>query len=453
MYQSYFSLHCPPFRLTPHPDFFYDGAGRGHLLQALLYAVDSGEGVIKVSGEVGAGKTMLCRMLLEKMPPKMTAIYFANPMMSEGELTQNLLLELAVPAEISPSKSAIRRIEEALIERYGAGQQVVVVVDEAHAMPAASLEFIRLLSNLDYGHHKLLQIVLFGQPELDQQLTQPAMRPLRERISYSFELSRLEKTDVAAYLHFRLQAAGWQGPPLFDDAAVKEIALAAQGLTRRINLLADKALLASFADNARTVSREHARLAVRECAYAPAAAFRAWPVKPIAVLATVAAVGIVFGLWYGARTTTASAQTVVAASAPLRVNSPAAVSSSSVASATTQIDVDGLPPALDQLAQHSRQQINAANAQTQTILLMTVPHNQLGELEKLMQRYDGQMKLDQVMIYPTQANGVKSWGVVYGLFADKRSAKQAMAQLPDALKRNKPLLRSVAGVREEIWTL
>lgn len=269
MYLSHFGLSEPPFRITPHTDFFFDGANRGATLEALLYAILNDEGIVKVSGEVGSGKTMLCRVLLERLPANVETIYLATPSFSRDEIFRAIAEDLKVDVRGKRTTLLLRALQEHLIQRYAEGRRVVVLIDEAHAMPAETLEEIRLLSNLESNRHKLLQIVLFGQPELDEHLASPGMRQLRERITHSFRLEPLIRKDIDSYIDFRMRAAGYRGRNAFAPTALRSIAAASKGLTRRINILADKSLLAAFADSSHEVSAKHARAAIRDCGFGP----------------------------------------------------------------------------------------------------------------------------------------------------------------------------------------
>ncbi len=264
MYLGHFGLNEPPFRITPHTDFFFAGANRGATLEALLYAIGHEEGIIKITGEVGSGKTMLCRVLIERLPKHIETIYLANPSLSRDEILHTIADDLRVSVEGRRTTVLLRALQEDLIRRYAAGKRVVVLIDEAHAMPLETLEEIRLLSNLESNRHKLLHIVLFGQPELDEHLAAPNMRQIKERIIHSFRLEPLVRDDVSQYIEFRMRAAGYRGPSVFTAAALRTIAQASQGLTRRVNILADKALLAAFADGTHQVTVKQARAAVRD---------------------------------------------------------------------------------------------------------------------------------------------------------------------------------------------
>ncbi|WP_217424504.1 ExeA family protein [Nitrogeniibacter mangrovi] len=291
MYLEHFGLREAPFRLTPLTDFFFSGARRGATAEALIYAILHDEGIVKVSGEVGAGKTMLCRVLIERLPDTVDTVYFANPTLDPDALLRTVANELGLSLPADDRVTVLGAITDELIARHGAGRRVVALVDEAHAMPAASLEQIRLLSNLETGRHKLLQIVLFGQPELDAQLEAHAMRPLKDRITHHFRLAPFAPDEVADYVDFRMRAAGYRGPKVFSPAATRRIAAFAAGLTRRINVLADKALLAAYAQNMHAVNPAHVKTAARDAQYLPGRSRRpGWLVIPtLLVIAAVLA--------------------------------------------------------------------------------------------------------------------------------------------------------------------
>src|SRR5688572_26266073 len=265
MYYGHFGLDQAPFRITPNTEFFFGGGNRGPILEALIYAISQGEGIIKVTGEVGSGKTMLCSMLQSRLPPHVETVYLANPSVSPDEILHAIALELHLkPSREAGQLEVMQTIHDHLLERHAQGKQVVMFVEESQSMPIATLEEIRLLSNLETANGKLLQIVLFGQPELEDNLRQPQIRQLRERITHSFRLSPLKPEEVRAYLNFRLRAAGYRGPDLFSSTIVNAIGKASEGLTRRINLIADKALLAAFSDNTHTIRLKHVKAAVRD---------------------------------------------------------------------------------------------------------------------------------------------------------------------------------------------
>ncbi len=267
MYHQHFGLQQAPFGITPNPTFFYAGNTRGAILDALLYAVLHGEGIIKVSGEVGSGKTMLCRMLESRLPPRVEVIYLANPTLARHEVPYAIAGELGLDVAGKRIDEVIRLLQADLIDKHSAGKQVLLLVEEAQAMPLDTLEEIRLFSNLETARHKLLQIVLFGQPELDQHLDLPSMRQLKERITHSFQVPAMPPDVIPDFLAFRLHAAGYNGPALFSPAATRHIARVSEGIVRRINILADKALMAAFADDAEQVEARHAKAASADCSF------------------------------------------------------------------------------------------------------------------------------------------------------------------------------------------
>lgn len=252
MYLDYFSLTRHPFRITPDTSLFYSGGsdGRGVVLDAMLYAIETGEGILKVVGEVGSGKTMLCRMLEERLPESTEVVYLANPNLSADDILYAIAFELKLPIRRDTTKLLVmQQLQNYLLKQHAANRKVLVIIEEAQGMPLETLEEIRLFSNLETHRDKLLQIILFGQPELDKNLSVKRIRQLRERITHSFYLSPLSPEQTGDYIRFRLGAAGCPCPRLFTARAEKLIARASGGLTRRINILADKALLAAFAEN------------------------------------------------------------------------------------------------------------------------------------------------------------------------------------------------------------
>jgi type II secretory pathway predicted ATPase ExeA len=234
MYYAFFGLKQPPFRITPDTDFFFEGGNRGAVLEALTYAITHGEGIVKVTGEVGSGKTMLCRVLQARLPGSVETVYLANPSVSPEEILHAIAfeLQLALPRDAGRLE-VMHALNEYLLAKHAEHKQVVVFVEESQSMPIATLEEIRLLSNLETKQHKLLQIVLFGQPELDDNLRKTEIRQLRERITHSFSLAPLGAEEVREYLAFRLQAAGYRGPDLFAPRVIRYVARTTGGLTTR----------------------------------------------------------------------------------------------------------------------------------------------------------------------------------------------------------------------------
>ena len=270
MYLEHFGLDEPPFRITPVTVFFFSGANRGEILDALIYSLSEAEGIVKVSGEVGSGKTMLCRMLLERLPEHVETIYLANPSLSREEMLYAIADALGLSIDGKRVGIVMHSIQNKLEEKAREGKRVVVLVDEAHAMPLDTLEELRLLYNLQVGNDKLLQIILFGQPELNAKLDQPNMRQLKDRIVHHFHMQPLSRNALESYLMFRMRAAGYRGPDIFSPNAIKLIADASNGLMRRINILADKSLLSAFVEDTHNIEVRHVQAAMRDSELKPA---------------------------------------------------------------------------------------------------------------------------------------------------------------------------------------
>lgn len=265
MYYEHFGLNQPPFRITPDTRHFFTGGNRGAILDAIVYAITSGEGITKVVGEVGSGKTMLCRMLQLRLPESVDVVYLANPSLSPDNILHAIAFEMKLPiAEDANRLQVMQALQNRLVEQHALNRQVVIFLEEAQGMPIDTLEEIRFLSNLETEHYKLLQIVLFGQPELEENLSEPHIRQLRERITNSFSLPPFSLEEVGEYLDFRMRTAGYTGPHVFTPNAVKQITRHAKGMIRRLNILADKSLLAAFASGSYQVTPKQVKMALKD---------------------------------------------------------------------------------------------------------------------------------------------------------------------------------------------
>jgi type II secretory pathway predicted ATPase ExeA len=268
MYEDHFGLERPPFKITPDTSLFYEGGKRGDILAALVYAIHRGEGIIKVVGEVGSGKTMLCRMLQLKLPDTVEIVYIANPSVSPEDILFVVAHELSLPVGKDASKHEVMHLlQDYLLQRHMENKQVVLFIEEAQGMPIETLEEIRLLSNLETDHNKLLQIILFGQPELDDNLSQQSIRQLRERITHNFNLDPLTQDEIHTYLNFRMRETGYTGPELINRTVAKKVEQHSEGLLRRINIIADKILLSAFAEGTHNLGPKHVTAAVNDSAF------------------------------------------------------------------------------------------------------------------------------------------------------------------------------------------
>ncbi len=496
MYLEHFGLTEAPFRITPHTDFFFEGANRGATLEALLYAITHDEGIVKVSGEVGSGKTMLCRVLMERLPQHVVTIHLANPSLSREEILFALADELQVNLATNRVSAVLRALQEHLIDLYAQGRQVVVLIDEAHAMPAETLEEIRLLSNLESNRHKLLQIVLFGQPELNDILNRNEMRQLKERITHNFTLEPLVRSDIAQYISFRMRAAGFKGPDVFSPAALKQISAASQGLTRRVNILCDKSLLAAFAGNTHEITAPHVKAAIRD------ADFRRSSMPPLGPwLGGAAAAALIIGAiaaYYhyhsggspqveisaapaaatlpvapppaaaapespslppaAANTPSAppplTSDTAPAATAPPPVK-PADAPAGAAAAATAQSEAvprknDRQPrfgPLTLQRLEATRKWLDSAGDSRWFIQLLSTDAGSVGHLENFLNTAGRLVESDELRVYSVEFGGVRRMGVIYGEYPTRAEAISALGNLPPALKLYGPYPRQVKRLR------
>ncbi|MBL8516885.1 MAG: AAA family ATPase [Betaproteobacteria bacterium] len=472
MYLEHFGFREAPFRITPHTEFFFAGANRGETLEALIYAITSGEGIVKVVGEVGSGKTMLCRVLMERLPDTVETIYLVVPSLSRDEMLAVVAGDLGIDTQGSNTTKVIRALQARLIEMHEQGKQVVALIDEAHAMPMETLEEIRLLSNLETSQHKLMQIVLFGQPELDHHLAQPNMRQLKERITHSFNLLPLPARDIKDYLGFRLRAAGYKGPDLFSKEALALIAEASEGLTRRINIYADKTLLAAYAEGTHTITADHARAAINDTQIvSPAAAVgrksEKW-VFAAAGLLLGTAIGFAMARMWPDGPALASAPPVSEAkpqvsqtapspspamAAPTTPPQPTVPEARQGVTATTAEPAKAEQVSKDWLAQRvaaDATKLAAPPAERWTIQLMIADQAERDAIESFLSEAGRQLGKESLLIYAAGAGEKSRIGVLFGEFGSRREAQAELGKLPARLSQFRPYARSFQAIRDDI---
>lgn len=258
MYRPYFGLSQLPFKTTPELEMFYNEGSREEILQALKYTVERGDGILKVVGEVGCGKTMILRLLANNLPDNFKLIYVNSPNLSSKDILLFICTELGLEVTESSQKfTLINRLQNRLLELYAQGSRVVMLIDEAQAMTLDGLEEVRLLSNLETDSDKLLQIVLFGQPELDRALDNPNIRQLKSRITYSIYIPPFSVDDVLSYLNFRMRRSGYSGIDVFTKPVAKRIFEMTNGYPRGINVLADKLLMVVYSQQDKVAKTKH----------------------------------------------------------------------------------------------------------------------------------------------------------------------------------------------------
>jgi len=273
MYLRHFHLREAPFSITPDSAFFYPHEGAQAALNMLLVALRSGEGFLKIVGEVGCGKTLLCRQLLKILEGECVTAYIHNSALGPDTLLMALLHELGVDVSALVDDHQLTRhnvlnaLRDCLLTHAAAGRRVVVCIDEAQAIPVRTLESLRLLLNLETEKQKLLQLVLLGQPELDEQLSRPVIRQLLQRITFSGYLGPMAAHRVPAYLEHRLATAALSEATdthVFPIDAAQEIAHFSGGVPRLINVLANKCLMLAYGENVHRVNLRHVRLAAAD---------------------------------------------------------------------------------------------------------------------------------------------------------------------------------------------
>lgn len=430
MYLDYFGLNEAPFRITPNTEYWYAGGQRGEILAALGYAIDQGEGIIKVVGEVGSGKTMLCRMLVAKLPPHIDSVYLGNPTLAPDEMLGAILADLGIASPADGRQARLAQLNQVLLERHEAGRRVVVFVEEAQGISLDNLEFLRLLTNLETATDKLLQIVLFGQPELDSMLADSRIRQLKDRITLSLNLSPLNASEVADYLRARLGVAGYRGPDLFPTPLVGRMTQVSAGLSRRINVLADKMLLAAYAEQTRNLEPRHLEAAARDAeTVAPKASLKhlwqrwKWAVAGLAFgLALIAFIG-----WQQARTTAPSRELPVTAT---------------IASAPARIDAAAL-------AAQTRSWLMQAPAQTYLIQLLTAKDAPATTV--LLQELSAYAPSEPLWVLHGRYRGKMAWMVLAGGYASREQATIALQTWRHPLV-NGAFLRTAGKIRNVALT-
>lgn len=266
MYEKFYDFKERPFNVTSDPAFFFLSKKHKEAFSHLIYGIEQRKGILQITGEIGTGKTTLCRALLNRLDKKIKTALILNPSFSEVQLLQLIIEDLGIT---SKSKSRIRLISELnkfLIQETNSGGNVVLIIDEAQNLKIGQLEQIRLLSNLETEKEKLLQIILVGQPELKEKLSLPQLRQLNQRISVKYHIQPLDKDELRDYIGHRLRVAGDGNTVSFSPEAVGEIFLYSQGVPRLINILCDRALLAGFVLNSKHINYEIIKRCVEELA-------------------------------------------------------------------------------------------------------------------------------------------------------------------------------------------
>jgi MSHA biogenesis protein MshM len=278
MYAEHFGLRELPFGITPDTSFFFGSPHSQEALNTLLVAARSGEGFIKITGEVGTGKTLLCRKFMATLGEGFVTAYIPNPFLEPRTLMLALADELEVVLHKDVAQHQIlKSLTGRLLTLAGEGKQVVLCLDEAQAMPVETLEALRLLTNLETEKRKLLQIVLFGQPELNRKLELDSIRQLAQRITFHYHLGPLSRDDLDYYVAHRLRVAGFGGARLFSTGAIARLYRASGGIPRLVNILSHKAMMLCYGEGSQLVTADHVHAAARDTLASKGPKHPGWP--------------------------------------------------------------------------------------------------------------------------------------------------------------------------------
>lgn len=486
LYLNHFDLAKPPFQITPDVDFFFSGSQRGGILTGLLHVASHEEGIVTVVAEVGSGKTLLSRLMLASLPADISTVYLSNPCFGRDEIISAIGRDMGLTTQVGSTEANLAQLHQELMRRYSLGKRVLLIIDEAHTMPPESLEEVRLLSNLETAHHKLINIMLFGQPELDTLLADRRLRQVRDRVIHRFELPAMVAGEAQAYVDHRLRVAGWRGGQLLDSAAMKALIKLSQGRARRINLLADKALLAAYAQGAKVVTRAHVLSAQRELHAEPAAlpGRNKWLLGAVAGSFAIAIAGAIGWGLNASKSVTAVAEVRSSVSVPAVV-SPAIASPAAVA----PVVAPSLPPEMPAL-KPAAAVAKVALLPAPSVPILTGTSLQGAEIAGKGQVFDRaaldarthEMMRDeartgftlQLVSLPSMEalagyaaslaphidtrtlyahkrryRGVDSAAVYVGYYSTDAEARAALAQLPTALRAYQPSIRTWAAIRRE----
>jgi type II secretory pathway predicted ATPase ExeA len=452
MYQEHFGLSRPPFKITPDTSLFFEGNQRGAALDALMYAISSGEGIIKVVGEVGSGKTMLCRMLEVRLSNDVDVIYIANPSLSPDNILHVIAHELHLDVNNEMSKvDVMQRIQAHLLKKHADNRQVVLFVEEAQSMPIETLEEIRLLSNLETDHNKLLQMVLFGQPELDEKLSQPHIRQLKERITHSFYLTPFPPDDTLQYLNFRLRAVGYKGPDVFNKKTAGVVKKYSDGLTRRINILADKSMLAAFSEGSHTVTATHVKSAAQDSEFKKTVDSKKILLSTLAVLLLA---GVLFAGIYIGRQDSAEQNLIKTATKPAVTQEASLTQSPAPRIDSTTVPVETVNNVTfenvsERLAK-TQQWLSVAADNNFSIQLFMARTSDADKVEAFLRNAPETLDFTKIYIYETDVNGRSWYSVLYNEFITQDEAIEKLDTLPASLKASDPYLRRISALKKDV---
>lgn len=295
MYLYHYGIKELPFTLTPNTSYFFGLPSHKEALNVLLTALKTGEGFIKVTGEVGTGKTLICRKLLNELPDHFTTAYIPSPYLSPSELRRAVAAELNVTlTEHADQQEFTQRIQQRLIQIHQQHKGAVLIIDEAQALPVESIEALRLITNLETESRKLLQVVLFGQPELNDKLNLPELRQLKQRVTFAYNLKLMDADQLYQYVKHRMTVAGYRGIEVFDRRCCQRLYKASKGTPRIVNVLCHKAMMLAYGEGKQKVENRHIKMAAIDTEAATVVSSRYWIIWTVLLTACVFFVAAVY---------------------------------------------------------------------------------------------------------------------------------------------------------------
>jgi type II secretory pathway predicted ATPase ExeA len=385
-------------------------------------------------------------MLEVRLSNDVDVIYIANPSLSPDNILHVIAHELNLDVNNEMSKvDVMQRIQAHLLKKHASNRQVVLFVEEAQSMPIETLEEIRLLSNLETDQNKLLQMVLFGQPELDEKLSQPHIRQLKERITHSFNLSPFPPDDTLKYLNFRLRAVGYTGPDVFNKKTAGVVKRYSDGLTRRINILADKSMLAAFSEGSHTVTSSHVKSAAKDSEFKKSPDGRKVAMLAAGVLVIIGV--LIAGIYIGKQGT----EKHNAAEDAHRVIVPQAVSAvpeTNVVEAEIKAQ-KMVPENIRERVQQTQKWLATAPDNNYSIQLFMARTINADKVEAFLEEVPETLDFAKIYIYETVINGRAWYSVLYSDFATQDAAIEKLGNLPSSLKASDPYLRRISALKKD----
>lgn len=470
LYLDYFGLSAPPFSITPDTSFFFEGGNRGAFIAELVHAAQQADGIVLLIGEVGSGKTLLSRLLLARLPDNVDTVYLPNPSFSHDEIIDVIARDLGITSSDQGVRLDVLQYE--LIKRHALGRQVVVFIDEAHAMPGESIEEVRRLSNLETDDCKLVQLILCGQPELDKLLATPSLRQVRDRVVYRLVLQNLSRDDASSYLDHRLRIAGWRGGRMFSAFGERLLLADARGRVRRINVIADKALLAAYAEGSKQVNARHVRLAIRDVGanFANLKPGKRWQTYAALtlVMAAIAFIWLSFERTYiagmlssqpqASRTQSAIAAAPALPGANAKINTPPPTIEISSTSAPAPVDMapasQAVMPPLDNLDQLVK--LSYINAQQQSALgshaIRIASMRRESDAVAFIKNAAKVLAPEQIYVRQYSVGKSTWYAVYYGNMPTREASDQAIGEIGKKLPRVKPIIRTWKEIHDAPWS-